>query len=823
MPESRTPPRRKIVAILAADVAGYSRLMGRDEEGTYAALRGHLDELFIPRIEAFEGRIIKFIGDGLLAEFPSAVDALNCAAQLQTEMAGRNRDVPKDRQLNFRIGLHVGDVMEVDGDLFGDGVNTAARVEGTATPGGINVSRFVYDSVRKKVPLEFEDLGEHLFKSFEEAVTVYRVTGFLRAGTELRLGEARERIAPGTRLNGIYEVDQLLAIGSTSEVYRARSVQTGDPVVIKALSPQLVHSPEAIAKVRAQASALYKLQHDAVAHTFLFSVDEALGQPYLAMETVDGISLADRVRHTPLSLEEAAVLRQRLATALAGAHAAGVVHRALSPEAIVLPEGDVARSTLIDFEITGLRPDSERTVITSTVETRNLFQSPEQIGHFGAKEGPETDVYSLGLVLAFAVTGKPLDGPGSYAQFVDDRRKPHDLSAVPGTMRPLLRAMLEPDPKERLSDMKAVAEGSVPAKARGDGERQRRGGETRPRRKRAGALVAAALVAAALAGGGVWYVTLHAPSQGTAPGKAEVAAVVRDAGEAEAEPGPPRLSAHTDPPPAAPVQETEPSGEGVPRDGAEGAEGASAPREPAQDDATAASALPSVTESAPSSPFGDAFQLAVMDGRERLPDAIASISAVVDRVNEGPCFFASVAEVGTGSLYVDMYAPDAELIYNAYNELKASLEFDPNVTGRLISGGQCIALDFAQLGSSTSTMALEIDPRALSAGDPLDGAIANVPQESVLLLAIDPNGTLYDLSNALEPSPAGLRFLLNVNFPETGTITNLMLAVSIPGGVEVPALSPGDKARDYLPSLARVLSEANAPVAIRLNHFVLRS
>ncbi len=129
---------RKLAAIMAADVAGYSRLMGADEEGTLAALRVLRRELTDPEISQHRGRIVRTIGDGLLVEFASVVDAVRCAAAMQRAMVERNADVPADRRIEFHIGIHQGDIIVEDGDIFGDGVNIAARLEGLAQPGGIS-------------------------------------------------------------------------------------------------------------------------------------------------------------------------------------------------------------------------------------------------------------------------------------------------------------------------------------------------------------------------------------------------------------------------------------------------------------------------------------------------------------------------------------------------------------------------------------------------------------------------------------------------------------------------------------------------------------
>jgi adenylate cyclase len=168
---------RRLAAILAADVVGYSRLIGADEGGTLQALKAIRAELFDPTIAAHNGRLVKTTGDGLLVEFQSVVGALRCATEVQAGMAERNSTVPNDRRVQFRIGINVGDVVVEDGDIFGDGVNVAARLEALAEPGGICVSARVQEDAAGKLDLSFEDLGEQALKNIARPVRVFRVTG----------------------------------------------------------------------------------------------------------------------------------------------------------------------------------------------------------------------------------------------------------------------------------------------------------------------------------------------------------------------------------------------------------------------------------------------------------------------------------------------------------------------------------------------------------------------------------------------------------------------------------------------------------------------
>ena len=164
---------RRLAAILAADVAGYSRLMGANEEGTHARLQAHRRELVDPKIREHSGRVVKNTGDGMLAEFSSVVDAVRCAVELQRVMIDREAVVPEERRIRFRIGINLGDVIVEDADIFGDGVNVAARLETLAEPGGICISLTVRDQIRDKLAYAFEDLGEQSVKNIARPVRVY--------------------------------------------------------------------------------------------------------------------------------------------------------------------------------------------------------------------------------------------------------------------------------------------------------------------------------------------------------------------------------------------------------------------------------------------------------------------------------------------------------------------------------------------------------------------------------------------------------------------------------------------------------------------------
>ena len=167
---------RRLAAIFAGDIAGYSRLMGVDEEGTLRQLKAHRKELVDPKITEHRGRIVKTTGDGMLVEFVSVVDAVRCGVDIQRGMAERNSGLPADKRIEFRIGINVGDIISDSNDIYGDGVNVAARLEALADPGGIMVSRTVHDQVRDKLSFGFKDMGEQPVKNIARPIGVYQVS-----------------------------------------------------------------------------------------------------------------------------------------------------------------------------------------------------------------------------------------------------------------------------------------------------------------------------------------------------------------------------------------------------------------------------------------------------------------------------------------------------------------------------------------------------------------------------------------------------------------------------------------------------------------------
>ena len=235
----KQPVARRLAAILAADVAGYSRLMGVDEEETLDQLKAHRRELVDPKIREHRGRIVKTTGDGMLAEFPSVVDAVRCAAEIQRAMVERNADTAERKRIIFRIGVNLGDVIIDGDDIYGDGVNIAARLEALAEPGGICISRVVRDQIRDKLPYPFEDMGEQSVKNIARPVRAYAMGAAAAASTPLievppQPGPARRNIR-----RPVIAAGAVAAVAIGIAVWWAWPQATTLAVAVPAASPQI--------------------------------------------------------------------------------------------------------------------------------------------------------------------------------------------------------------------------------------------------------------------------------------------------------------------------------------------------------------------------------------------------------------------------------------------------------------------------------------------------------------------------------------------------------------------------------------------------------
>jgi hypothetical protein len=289
---------------------------------------------------------------------------------------------------------------------------------------------------------------------------------------QTRIAPALKTADVGTQLSGIYELDQRLASGGMGEVFRGHNIQTGDKVAIKIVLPEFARDQTILALFRKEASILNRLSHDAIVRYHVFTIDPQINRPYLAMEFVDGESLFDVIRRGAMSVADVRRLCHRVASGLSAAHEAGTIHRDLSPDNVILPGGRVDRAKIIDFGIARSAAVGGETLIGGKFAGKYNYVSPEQLGLHGGEVSEQSDIYSLGLVLAAALRGKPLDMTGSQVEIVEKRRAVPDLSDIDPDFRPIIDAMLQPDPRDRPSSMAEIArvtrepEGTLPVSDR---------------------------------------------------------------------------------------------------------------------------------------------------------------------------------------------------------------------------------------------------------------------------------------------------------------------------------------------------------------------
>jgi len=258
--------QRRLAAIMAVDVVGYSRLMREDEAGTLAQLKTLRKELLDPKVDEYGGRIVKTTGDGILVEFPSAVDAVQHAVDVQLAMERRGSDVPKDRRIEIRVGINVGDVIVEGDDLFGDGINVASRLEGIALPGCTCISSSVYEQVRHKIDIAYEDLGEQSVKNIADPVHVYRIArgGAQPPSDALVSSEAMFRrpavaVLPFENLSDD-PGQEYFADGLTEDVITALSLGRSFPVIARNSTFAFKGKSPAIRKVGQELGAQYVIE-----------------------------------------------------------------------------------------------------------------------------------------------------------------------------------------------------------------------------------------------------------------------------------------------------------------------------------------------------------------------------------------------------------------------------------------------------------------------------------------------------------------------------------------------------------------------------------
>lgn len=556
---------------------------------------------------------------------------------------------------------------------------------------------------------------------------------------------AKNGVSPGTRLNGIYEIDCMIGVGGMGEVYKSHEIQTGTTVAVKMLVPEMAENEAALALFRKEASALHYLMHDAIVRYFVFTVEPVLQRPYLAMEFVDGRSLAEILEEGPLTFEALLRMMRRVASGLNVAHQRGIIHRDVSPDNIIVPQGDFARAKIIDFGIARSSQIGDATVIGSGFAGKHNYVSPEQIGLFGGDVTAKSDIYSFGLVLFQALTGHKLDMGGSQFQLVEKRRQVPDLGAVDARFRPLLDRMLQPDPNDRPT-MAEIESWSMGAPNRPPSQLIERTKATavehadlKPARPwfRYSAFAAGALLLIGTSAGAyykyVWSIPIAPTSRPLAPLN-EVAL-------------PPK------PVPPSPPQTN------VPHD------------------------APAPTTASPADS----------------PNREDVVRRFIQHYDGGDCFFMTPIAVSATAAAVEGFGDSTapfELLDKAFKKTQG---FEAKIGVRLVTPQQCPAITFLNRlrVDGARTPRISLGSVKLRPGEPLVGNIENFANRLVELLLVSDNGLVRNMSYLLKPGTDALSFAIDIPRSDDAAGTSqLVMAVATPrvlDSLRQPSPTPADQ------------------------------
>jgi len=580
-------------------------------------------------------------------------------------------------------------------------------------------------------------------------------------------------VAPGTRLNGIYEIDQMIGAGGMGEVYKSHEIQTGAAVAIKMLLPDMADNEAALALFRREAAALHNLVHDAIVRYFLFSVDPALQRPYLAMEFVDGVSLSDILASGPLAFEALVKLMRRIASGLHAAHERGIIHRDVSPDNIIVPLSDVTRAKIIDFGIARSTQFSDKTIIGTGFAGKDNYVSPEQVGLFGGEVTAKSDIYSLGLLLFHALTGQKLDMAGSQFQLVEKRRRVPDLGGVDMRIRPLLEKMLQPDPESRPSTMAEIAnwriappeqqEVNSPAFGEPPALRPTRNAAPKGNDRPTWLLPAAAAVLASLTAGGIYAfysLVWSAPLAATPPPlpplgqKAETAAL-------------PASKASPIPPPARPAA------------------------------------------------------LVPGDARGRAD----RVRRYIEQYDGGDCFFVLPVAFSSNAAVIEGFGASMAPFEALDKAFKREMGFEASIGVRQIAQPQCPAVKFLGQFGANQTRAPRINLSSVEVqnGETLSGTIDNFANRVVDLLLISDGGQVQNVSYLLKPGTDSLSFSMEIRRNSGGGGPQLVMAVATPQVLEsLRKPSPTSADTFFLEALSEA-RRTNVAVATSARYFRLRN
>lgn len=627
-------------------------------------------------------------------------------------------------------------------------------------------------------------------------------------------------VTTGMLVAGTYEIEQLINRGGMGEVYRGRNVHTGDPVAMKIVLPALAHDPMIEALFQKEAKVLGRLAHDAIVRYHTYMNPPEIGRPSLIMEFVEGKSLSDRIKEEPLSEAEVRILLRRLASGLDRAHGAGVVHRDLSPDNVILEGQKVENAKLIDFGIAKSSMKGDRTLLQGQFAGKFSFVAPEQLGAYDGAIDGRTDVYSLALMMVAACRGKNLNMGASIIEAVRSRSSVPDLSDVYPELRPLFEHMLQPDPAHRPESMARVIEllddpskipplvpqqdldpdrtiiaTSLPSQggAASAGSAPGAAGKSEfvgipstpsaspapaPQKSGKGGLIAAGLVALlAIGGGGAWVSGAFNPAPPEQPPVAETESDPTTEQTASAD----GTGTPTEPDaPETPAEETPPTDPATTPEGGDTAEEATPPQDDTEPAATQATAPPL--------------------------DALGRQLAWLDAYDTGPCVFLSKLGGDGTAITLEGFGTSVDPFAKLLEDFRAEHGVEPDIGVRLINDTQCPVLDFMNAIRNNRGIApnlvLDNSTDVLKSGETVSGRVEGLAGRAVSLFLVNGAGGATNLKPWLSRSSDGtLGFSFTVNLAAGAEPTpQMILAVvteravdkldAVPNGVTARALVP---------------------------------
>ncbi len=585
-------------------------------------------------------------------------------------------------------------------------------------------------------------------------------------------------LPPGARLNANYEIDAFLKAGGMGDVYRGHEIETGDTVAIKLIRDQLAGDEAVLAMFRNEALALRRIHHEAIVRYFGFTLEPQLRRHYLAMEFVEGQPLSDILDRGPLPAAQVLALMRRIAAGLQAAHEQNLVHRDVSPDNIIVPETGIARSRIIDFGIARSLRVGDSTVIGSGFAGKYKYVSPEQLGLFGGDVRAASDIYSLGLVLAACLIGKPLPMDGTQVEVIERRRVLPDLSAIDPMMRPIIAAMLQPDPEARPRSMAELAAWAPDADERGSTVFAPRGP-----RAQSSTLAPVPLPIPVPIGS----VPL-APPKPVSPTKAEkprrlgvlLGSLLGVVALATAGFGGWRYLHHDEPATTTEVQTTTTT------------------------DVSASNAEPP------------------QELVETRPDPFVRLREYARDFDGGDCFLAVVGDIAAGEVQIDGYGRGREPFDALDKSFKDAMGVPAAIGVRKVTAPQCPALGFAKKFLATrEPLRFDVARTQLQrSGDKLEGAI-ETRAEHVRFLIVDDDGLVNDLSARLGQEPGRRDFAMELRATRPGPVLLVAIAGATP--ISLAGAARAATAREVFAKLAEELANASPPPAVALKYVLLVS